>query len=224
MKPLSRALQALAPVACGVVDARHGRAVPLTTAGYVLRPGRSYRVQIRWPFPDDDLDRVFLAAPPEFVRADPATRGFDDQGRAVYSIPFGVQKGGKSRWEWLLVNSDELHVDCAFRPGVRRETEPFKLPVVVRPYRAILVVMILVSLATAVAPAVVQRFVRQAPVEGGFGQFATDLLTNPLTGGLFLAVLVGSGLLIGLVHFAQTVRRSRELRARFVRDYNWSGL
>lgn len=222
MKPLSRALQALAPLACGVVDSR-GRVVTLTKAGYVLRPGRSYRVHVRWPFPDDEIERVLVAAPPEYIHADPAVREFDDQGRAVYSIPFNVQTGGKSLWERLLVKSGELQVTCTCH-GARREIAPFNCPVAVRPFWVVLVVMILLSLVTAITPVVIQRFVRQAPVEGGFLQFATDLVTDPMTGGLFLAVLLGSGLLIWLVHFAQTSRRRRELLAGFARDYNWSGL
>src|SRR5947209_3688475 len=54
---VSRALQELTPLSCTIVD-RHGRPVRLSSAGYVLRFGKSYHVRIRPPFKNEEIREV----------------------------------------------------------------------------------------------------------------------------------------------------------------------
>src|SRR6516225_7706458 len=54
---VSRALQELTPRSCVIVD-RRNRPVLLSSAGYVLRFGNAYRLQIRAPFRHEDIQAV----------------------------------------------------------------------------------------------------------------------------------------------------------------------
>src|SRR5258708_31149964 len=131
---VSRALQELTPFSCEIVD-RRGRAVPLSSAGYVLRFGRSYRLQIRSPFPDDDVESVRIISPPAFLKLEPELREIDEQGRSVRTIPITVSIG------WLAplarlnlgVHGDELEISYQFLPGVFRHPPIFLCPIVARP-------------------------------------------------------------------------------------------
>src|SRR6266581_1859266 len=86
---VSRALQELTPLSCRIVD-RRGRAVPLSAAGYVLRFGKAYRLRIRAPFADDDVESVRIISPPAFLKVEPELREIDEAGQSVRAIPFTV--------------------------------------------------------------------------------------------------------------------------------------
>jgi hypothetical protein len=76
---VSRALQELTPLSCAIVD-RRGVPVPLSSAGYVLRLDRPYRLRIRSPFPVDDIESVRIISPPSFLTLEPELREIDEQG------------------------------------------------------------------------------------------------------------------------------------------------
>jgi hypothetical protein len=210
---VSRALQEHAPLCCEIVT-RRGRPAPLSSAGYVLRFGHSYRLRFVSPFQDEDVQEVRIIDAPSFLKVEPEIRQADEQGRLVRCIPFKVQFGMSPR-SWLSVRADELEVVHSFKPGIYRDAASFSLPIVVRPVWLIVFVAIL----TALVGYIVQRLV----VDVFFSQTPQQHLIDSLQSVEKWLWVVGAAALIWLVvnvlNLIALYRRGRELRHAYREKY-----
>lgn len=215
----SRALRELAPLGCTIVD-RHGRSVPLTSAGFLLRSGQSYRLRIATPFADDELREIKIVAQPDFVDADSEVRDLDEKGRTVHSIPFKVQLNFLSQMKSLGigVHCDEFEVQHYFREGLIRYAPPYLCPIVVKPWGLVA----LVAVVLGIAGFVLERLVRSA--------FSEDMTLGEMLQSLFLItsvsgwvklllIVLGAWLLVHAINLGLLYQRSKALRAQFREKY-----
>ncbi len=216
---VSRALQELTPLSCAIVD-RRGRPVPLSSAGYVLRFGRSYRLRIRPPFPDEEIESLRIISPPAFLTLEPELREIDGEGRPVRTIPFTVS-GGWLRWISRLTRwacTDELEISYHFRPGVLRQPPIFLCPIVARPLWSLLIIAVLTGLLTVVLERLVSDFTfaeRRAEtmrlLADSMWRWDTWIWLGGITLGVWLTVT--------LANTWTLYRRSRELEHEFQERY-----
>lgn len=219
---VARALQQLTPLSCRILNASD-KPVPLTSAGYLLRFGHSYHLQIAPPFSDEELDAVCLVNVPDFVLANPEVREFDPDGRPVRSIPFRVPSGWSAFW-WKLgldVRADTLDVSYAFKKGREKEVRLYRCPVVVR-RRWGMGVFIAAAFGTIVGVGqhVFSEVVLNGRLpEGGLNGLAMRFARNPYSWAWFIVLTVGV-LVAGLARQCYMVhKRSRQLKGRFRDKY-----
>jgi hypothetical protein len=216
---LSRALQELTPLSCAIVD-RRGRSVPLSSAGYVLRFGRSYRLRIRAPFPDDEIESVRIITPPAFLTLEPELREIDEEGRPVRTVPFTVS-GGWLRWisrlrHWAC--TDELEVSYHFRPGILRQPPTYICPIVARPLWSLAIVAVLAGLLGIVLQRIVSDF-PFADRRAETMQLLADSVWRPDTWWWLGGITAGVWLAVTLANTWTLYRRSRELEGEFRERY-----
>jgi hypothetical protein len=216
---VSRALQELTPLSCVIVD-RRGRSVPLSSAGYVLRFGRSYRMRIRSPFPDDEVDSVRIISPPAFLTLEPELREIDEAGRSVRTIPFTVS-GGWLRWISRLTRwacTDELEVSYHFRPGVLHQPPIFLCPIVARPLWSLVIIAVLTGLLTVLLERIVSDFAfaeRRAETM----RLLAESVWRWDTWLWLVAITAAVWLTVTLANTVTLYRRSRELQHAFQERY-----
>src|SRR5438552_894859 len=137
-------LQELAPLSATIIDSR-GRQVPVCSAGFVLRAGRSYRLRIVSP-PDTDFLSAKILTPPDFIKTDTEGVG-TDQGQRVRDLPIRVRRdlrGSLLKLGGLL--TDELEVRLHFRSGAGKSLPSLTYPIVVRPGSELLLTALLTAL------------------------------------------------------------------------------
>jgi hypothetical protein len=140
-------LQELVPLSATVIDPR-GHPVPVCSAGFVLRAGRSYRLRLVLP-PDPDILRADILTPPDFIRTDIGCPG-TDRGQHVHDLHFRVRQnlsGALLKLGGLLI--DELEVRLQFRGGSGKSPPPLIYPIVVRPGPELLLGALLTALISA---------------------------------------------------------------------------
>jgi hypothetical protein len=216
---VSRALQELTPLSCVIVD-RRGLPVPLSSAGYVLRLDRPYRLRIRTPFPDEDVASVRIISPPSFVTLEPEMREIDEQGRSVRTIPFTVSVG----WipQMLKLNlgifSDDLEISYHFQPGVFRQPPIFVCPIVARPVWTVAIMALLAGLFWVLVQKILMDFMNPEHRVETMRLFLESLVR--LDSWLWLiGVAVPVWLLVTLVNSIALYRRSRELEGAFQEQF-----
>jgi hypothetical protein len=209
---VSRSLQELKPTCCSIVD-RHRRPVPLSSAGYVLRFGRSYHLRLISPFTEEDIQEVRISTPPAFVNIEREMRDIDEQGRTVRSIPFKVSL---DVWSFIRklgmgIHGDELEVVHYFKPGVFREAPCFLCPIVARPRWGLVIWAVLLGLLLIVLEKlVVGAFSPDKSIE----ETLQPLLRWESWWRLILVALpIWLG--VSLVNLGLLYRRSRELHNDF---------
>jgi hypothetical protein len=219
---VSRALQELAPLSWTVFD-RRGRAVPLSSAGYVLRFGQSYRLCIRSPFADNELQEVAIVSPPPFIQVEQEVPAVDEQGRAVRSVPFKVTQDWWSylthlRWLGIGVAHDELEVVHRFKPGVFREAPSFLCPIVARPRWTVFILWVVGGLILLLLQRILGGLVSPDWPE------SLEIMLRTLRSGSFWLWFVGITLAVWLlvtaINLGLLYRRSRELRQHFRARYS----
>ncbi len=203
---VSAALQDLLPPTLVLLDG-HGRPVPLSAAGHVIRPGEKYRLRVTLPA-DARLDEVRVNTPPDFVKLGQHADGAED-GRRYREFPFRVERGLAS----LTVLADSLDVEVRYPAGTGLPSFRLELPVVVRPGWALLLSGLGATLATALVPVLGDLFFREGE---------TSRLAGFLTGGFFWIIAAAAGLLtfgvFGWVGY-QLRQRAAELHARFLERF-----
>jgi len=216
---LSRALQELTPLSCVIVD-RRGRPVPLSSAGYVLRFGKSYHVRVLPPFKDEEIREVRIINPPAFLTVENELCEVDDQGRKVRAIPFKVSLDlwTHMRKLGMGIYGDELEIAHYFHPAARREAPAFFCPIVARPRWTVVFVAVLLGLVFILLEKLVTGFFApERPAEN------LRLFLEPVFRWDSWLWLAGIALLVWfgvtLVNLLLLYRRSRELRALFLEDY-----
>lgn len=212
---VSRSLQEAAPLWCVIVD-RHGRPATLSSAGYVLRGNGSYRLRLVSPFKDDEVHEVRISSPPSFAKTEPEVREIDEHGRAVRSIAFKVPIQFAQLWRLGLgVSCDELEIVHRFNPGSQRESQPYIIPVVIRP--------VLISLLGAILFGLIGCFLPKLATEFFFGdksaEYIIDTLQTPDKWLWMLGVTVGAFTIVNVLNLMLLYRRSRELRHGFRERY-----
>jgi hypothetical protein len=202
-------LQELAPLSATIIDPR-GRPVPVCSAGFVLRAGRSYRLRIVSP-PDPDFSGAKILTPPDFIRPDAEVAG-TEQGQRVRDLPFRVRKdlrGSLLKLGGLL--TDELEVRLHFRGGSGKSPPSMTYPIVVRPGRELLVGALLTALASAAGSLLLPELLSTEKTKGlNFWVFAGFALA-----GLLLVLVLAAYLLASL----QLRHRTRDLRDAFNERY-----
>lgn len=216
---VSRALQDLQPTSWTLED-RRGRPVPLTSAGYVLRFGHAYHLHLVSPFPCDDIDRVRLVNPSQFLTVEPAIHEQDDQGRSIHILPFKVKLDIWSvlRRLGMTVFGDELEVRHYFKPNVYRHAEPFLCPIVVRPRW----MTVLVAVIGGLFFMLLERLVSTLFFPAGPEQNLDNLLSaaeQRSTWWSLLIVAAAVWIIVNLMNLFLLYRRSRELRDNFRESY-----
>jgi hypothetical protein len=198
-------LQELAPLSATIIDSR-GHPVPICSAGFVLRAGRSYRLRIVPP-PDPAFVGAKLLNPPDFIRTDSEVSG-TDQGQRVRDLPLRVRqdlRGSLLKLGGLL--TDELEVRLQFRGGSSKSPPPLTYPIVVRPGPELLLGALLGAVLSAAGSLLLP-----------------DLLSTEKSHSVNYWVYSGfalAGLLLGLVLVAFTLasvqlrHRTRELSQAF---------
>jgi hypothetical protein len=216
---VSRALQELTPLSCEIVD-RRGRPVPLTAAGYVLRFGRTYRLRVQPPFPDDEIESVRIVTPPPFVTIEPEMREVDERGRSVRTIPFKVTASWLSQISRLnaTVLGDEFDISYHFRPGVLRAPPTYLCPVVARPVWTAVLIAVVVGLFWVVLQRLLTDFLFPEHRAETMRLFLESLLRWDSWLWL-LSIAVPVWLLITGLHWFALYRRSRELASEFEAQY-----
>jgi hypothetical protein len=218
---ISLALQDLAPRSCTLVDA-HGKEVPLSSAGYVLRFGQAYRLQVIPPFPDADLEEVRILPPPDFVAVQPEVKLLDGQGRSVRTFAFRVQSDSSLYWKRFIpeVRAGELSIAYKFRPAVDRTVPPHDCPIIVRRGWLMVIVAAVFFVAGLIVQAMVEDLVKREPTgQAAYQGFIVRALRDwnvmgLLFGVVFFVLLVGACVTMWL-----TYQRSRELRRLFRERY-----
>jgi len=212
---VSRSLQEATPVWCTIVD-RHGRPATLSSAGYVLRGNGSYRLRLVSPFNDEEVQEVRIVSPPSFTKTEPEVRQIDEQGRAVRSISFKVPIQFSHIWRLGFgVLHDDLEIVHIFKPGSQRESQPYMVPVVVRP--------VLISLLAAMLLGLLGCFLPKLATEFFFGdksaEYIVDILQTPDKWLWMLAVTLGAFVFVNALNLMLLYGRSRELRHGFRERY-----
>jgi hypothetical protein len=220
---VSRALQELTPLSCEIVD-RRGRPVPLSSAGYVLRFGKSYHVRIVPAFKDEDIKEVRIINPPSFITVENELCELDDRGRRVRAIPFKVSLDlwTHMRKLGMGVYGDELEIVHYFHPAARREADAVLCPIVARPRWLVVFVAVLLGLALIVLEKLVSGFFSPEQPTQHLRLFLEPAFRWDswlwLTG---IALLVWA--IVTLVNLLLLYRRSRELRTEFLERYPETG-
>jgi hypothetical protein len=212
---VSRALQELTPLSCAIVD-RRNRPVPLSSAGYILRFGNSYRLQIRAPFRDEDIQTVRIVSPPEILTVEPELHETDDEGRAVRTVPFTVSVGWLAQMLRLnlMVCSDDLQIAYNFRPGVPHAPPIFSCPIIARPKWTLVWMAVLAGLLWLLIPRIASDLTFAERRLETIQQSAESLLRWDSL--LWLAgVALAVWLIVTLVNSIAIYRRSRELQKAF---------
>jgi hypothetical protein len=130
---VSPALQELAPVEFHFLDSRRNP-VLFSSAGYVLRPGSKYYLQVVLA-DDPDLDKVELATPPDYVRTQQQEQHQktvfrrNDDGNRVYEIQFRVERGLRS----IDIEADALDLEFSYTSESGKPRQQLQLPIVIRP-------------------------------------------------------------------------------------------
>jgi hypothetical protein len=216
---VSRALQDLQPSCWALLD-RRGHAVPLTSAGYVLRFGHAYQLRLVSPFECEEIDCVRLVNPAPFLAVEPAVHEKDDRGRSIHILPFKVKLDFWSilRRLGMTVFGDELDVRHYFKPHVYRHAEPFLCPIVVRPRW----MTVLIAVVGGLLFMVLERLVTSLFVPESTGRSLADTLGAVSQRGnwiYFLIIAAAVWLGVNIVNLCLLYRRSRELRDSFREMY-----
>src|SRR5262245_51002548 len=202
-------LQELAPLSATIID-RRGRPVPVCSAGFVLRAGRSYRLRIAPP-PDPDFLGAKIQTPPDFIRPDAEVSG-TDQGQRVRDLPFRVRqdlRGSLLKLGGLL--TDALEVRLHFRSGSGKSPPPLTYPIVVRPGPELLLGALLTALLSAACSLLLPDLLSADKTHGvNFWVYAGFALA-----GLLLALVLAAYVLASL----QLRQRTRDLRSSFNERY-----
>jgi hypothetical protein len=219
---VAKALQQLTPLSCSIVDARD-KPVPLSSAGYVLRFGHSYRLQVVPPFSDEEIDRVRLVNVPDFIAHNDELREPDEDGQSVRSIPFRVSPG----WSYLLwragldVRTDTLDVTYKFPKGREKEVRLYRCPVVVRRRWGVGVVVaaLITAIGSMLYHVLYEMVLNGRLPDGGLIGLGLRVARSPYSWlsliGLALLVLAGGFLTqCYMVH-----KRSRKLKRMFRDKY-----
>jgi hypothetical protein len=212
---VSRALQELTPLSCVIVD-RRGRPVPLSSAGYVLHFGKSYRLRIRPPFDEDDVESVRIISPPSFLAVEPEVRETDEQGRPVRSIPFRVSVGWLNQISRLNMGilSDALDISYNLRPGLFRQPPIYACPIVARPVWTVVIVAVVMGLFGVLLQRIVTDFTFAEHRAESIRLFLEPLLR--WDSWLWLAGIAAVvWLVVTLVNSVALYRRSRDLENAF---------
>ena len=216
---VSRALQELTPLSCVIID-RRGRPVPLSAAGYVLRLGGSYRLQVRPPFPDDEVESLRIISPPAFLTVERELREFDEHGRSVRTIPFTVSVG------WLAqvlrlnlgVHADDLEVSYHFRLAVLRQPPIYLCPIVARPRWTLVIVAVVVGLLWVLVQKIFVDFMFADQRVETMRHFLESFLQADSWLWL-LGIAIPAWLIVTAVNWLLLYRRSRELANAFGERY-----
>lgn len=215
-QPVARALQELAPLACELVD-RHGRRVPLTSAGHLLRAGRKYRLRVVGPN-DPDLTSVEVPAPPSFLAVGPAVATTDGDGNKVHEFPVRAHKDLKTA---LLkagsTECDDLDVAFHFRRDSGKHDLTLTCPVLVQP-GLLLVFFAVLAVAAGLFVPVVVRDLFGATSAASLGEKLVQWLGD-FRLWIFLALVAAWSLGCCAWSLYQRHRRTRELREAFERRY-----
>src|SRR5262245_50276969 len=202
-------LQELAPLSATIID-RRGRPVPVCSAGFVLRAGRSYRLRIAPP-PDPDFLGAKIQTPPDFIRPDAEVSGAD-QGQRFRDLPFRVRqdlRGSLLKLGGLL--TDELEVRLHFRGGSGKSPPPLAYPIVVRPGRELLLGALLTALLSAAGSLVLPELLSAEKTKAlGFWVYSGFALAG------LLVVLVLAAYAIASFQLRQ---RTHDLRNDFKQRY-----
>lgn len=219
---VSRALQETAPLHCTVVDSR-GKKVPLSSAGYVLRPSKSYRVRVVSPFPDRELKGVKIINEPDCVSIDPEMKEVDEEGRTVRSLPFKVKGmffSQAKRFKLINVKCEELEIAQYFQPECGKEDLVFTCPIVIRPRWPIFVVALVIGLILMLLEKFVTEILWSGHVPASGGRGMLQRMVTDVHSWLVLIGLTGLVVIIAwLVNASYLYHRSRELRKQFRETY-----
>jgi hypothetical protein len=217
---VSRALQDVMPRSWSMLD-RHGRPVPLSAAGYVLRFGQAYRLRIVSPFPAEDVEEVKIINPPAFLIAERTLVEKDEQGQLSHTLPFKVTL---DLWTHLrklgaTVYGDDLEVVHYFRPGVFREAQSFLCPIVARPRWGIIAVAVVVGLLLLILEKLATGFFfPERPILESLRD-ALERMSRANWWLQFMSIALTVWLVVTAVNVAFLYKRSRELRAEFKETY-----
>jgi hypothetical protein len=216
---VSRALQDLTPLSCEIVD-RRGRPVPLSAAGFVLRFGGRYRLRVQPPFPEDELERLRIVTPPDFITLEPELREVDEQGRSVRTIPFKVSRGWLSQLSRLNagVPSGELDISYEFRPGILRAPPTFQCPIVAFPVWGAVLVAVVLGLFWVMMQRLLTDFLFPEHRAETMRLFLESLLRVDSWVWL-ISIAVPVWLLVTAINWLALYRRSRELASEFEQQY-----
>jgi hypothetical protein len=216
---VSLALQDLTPLSCTIVD-RRSRSVPLSSAGYVLRIGKSYRLRVISSFKDEEIEKIRIITPPAFVKVEDELREVDEQGRAVRSIPFKVSLDlwTNIRKLGMGVYSDHLEVAQNPRQGVSEKTTTFLCPIVARPRWTVVLVAVLLGLFFILLEKVVTGFFSPERPSENVRIFLEPIFRVESWLWLFgIAFLVW--VFVNMINFGLLYKRTRELRNLFREKY-----
>jgi hypothetical protein len=221
---VSRALQELTPHSCAIVDHR-GRAVPLSSAGYVLRFGKSYRLQIISPLHGEAIQEIRIFNEPPFIKTGPAALEHDAEGRLVRCLPFKVSLDYWDLWTaagkfGLGIYSDELEVMHLLKPGHNVDGPPvFRCPVIVRPGWYMFATAVVLALVCVLFEKLVRFALSEAPIEERIESIRGPLSSMEtwfLLGGIATAIW----LLVTTFNLWLIYRRSCELCNEFHEMYS----
>jgi hypothetical protein len=216
---VSLALQELTPLSCTIVD-RRGRRVRLSSAGYVLRFGKSYRLRFLSSFREEDIAKIRIITPPAFVKVEEELREVDEQGRAIRSIPFKVSL---DLWTHIRklgmgVYSDHLEVAQNFRQGITDKATTFFCPIVARPRWTVVLVAVLLGLFFILLEKVVTGFFSPEQPSENVRIFLEPVLRVESWFWL-LGIALVVWIFVNLVNLGLLYKRSRELRNLFRENY-----
>ena len=213
---LSRALQEQAPLSCQVGDSR-GREVTLSSAGYVLRFGHSYRIWIIPPLPDEELQEVRIINRPDFLTPCPALKQVDQQGRPTYAIPFKVHFAWSAHLKkfGMDLRCDEVEIACYPRADSPREAVVYTCPIVVRPRWMIVLAAGLLGLLLLLLQQAVLVSLANQPVRDAVVNLAHNFASRGESWLWLVGVAAVLWLSANVVILARLYLRSRQLRSRY---------
>jgi len=211
---VSPALLELAPVSVRLLDARK-KPVPLSSAGYVLWPGRKYYLYAALPA-DPDLATVRLAAPPDFINAQEPTWRTNDKGNREYEIQFRVERGLRS----FDIEADDLDLEFGYKAESGKPLLQLRLPVVIRPGLVFLLLSVLTALAVFFIPIWLSDSGVKVEDAANLAKYQS-LMYSPLPW-VLAGLVVTAVVLLYLYVFYQLRRRAGDL-ARDFQDYCSAG-
>jgi hypothetical protein len=224
MNTLSPALQPLAPLSCTLITP-HNRAVSLGAAGYILRPGRAYRLRVVLPCPESDLVEVRLLTPLDFIKAEPAWEEAAEDGKAVRVLPFLVPRDSFLDWKhFVRLCSASFSVVYSFRGRGQRHAVEHQCPIVVLPWVGPMLISAAIGVLFLLGQSIfVQVMDKGVPSLQDWLWQLWDRITDVRVLALSAGVAVATFLILFGYLYGQVYHRARELRQEFRRAYRWGG-
>lgn len=217
---LSSALDSLAPVQCVLLDDQDNE-VKLTSGGYLLQPGHSYRVCLRLPCLDEEVLDVYLEAPPDYIQESAQLIEKVEENVSVRIRAFSVKSLAHQlttkRFHPIL---HQLKIIYKLKRKDRVISEDYRLPIVIQLSGNRIPWGIIITFILSVAGQIAGDFFMSDQLPNGLRDFLLRkgvLIAGMIIVGVMVLFTVG----VWWINHRAIYQRGKELRKEFQDTYKW---